>query len=133
MFSFFETIQWKSWTLERNQNSSSNPVWISNVRSKTSDSRVGSRESCFYNYVFISFAADDCFLKIFVDFSNFSVSDNSFHFIHRFIIFVSWICLVHTFAKIWELVLIIFELSWWKYNFYFFADRSTHLFDKLGP
>ena len=48
-------------------------------------------------------------------------------FIHQFIIFVSSICHVHTFAKICQVLLIIFELSWLKCNFYFyfFVDRQT--------
>ena len=52
--------------------------------------------------------------KISVNLSNVSNLDTFFHFIHRFIVFISSICHVHTFAKICQVLLMIFELSWLK-------------------
>ena len=83
-------------------------------------------------YVFISFAADH-FWKFLLTFQIFQLLNIFIHFIHRFIIFVSSVCHVHTFAKISQVLLMIFELSWLKFHFCFYFLPTNPSFWEAWP
>ena len=91
--------------------------------------------------ILASMAASDIFIFIIAEcqfsknFPSFWEFCSIFHFIHQTALSLSFDFIIHFFVRVYSLLLPFYDVSWVKSNFYFyfFADRPTLFFEKLGP